>query len=213
MRLSDLFLLLGAASFASAQGQGGANDDLGAGAGAASTYTTTLPWANGNTLVIAVSSDAEGDLETQTLSTVTGSASAVAAATKATTMAAAAATTTGQRVVGVDSTAAPMRTTTYGYDDGSGNWVTATWTASVTAAPNEATYQAAGGTIQDYNSYQNAINSVVLSSAENALASASGTIEGNIGIGAASRRTESGVAGWTGMLTALMGVGVGMILL
>ena len=82
-------------------------------------------------------------------------------------------------------------------------------------APSEATFQAPAGTIQDYNSYQNGVNKVVLSSAEQALASQSGgggAISGNIGA-AARRRDMSSVATWTGVLAVAMGFGVGAAML
>jgi len=174
----------------------------------ARTYTTTLPYEDGNTLVVAVTTDALGDVLTNTLSTITAAGTQSSTSTTLTntrikiTTATGPVTTTGQRVVGVDSTAAPMRTTTYWYDPGDGVWTVATWTASITAAPTVATAIVPEGTIIDYNSYQTVVNSVVLASAEAAAAT-------NGSSGAASRMNER-TAGWAAVV---VGAGLGALVL
>lgn len=69
---------------------------------------------------------------------------------------------------------APMQTTTYFYDPGNGVWTSAVWTASVTAAPTVATANVPAGTIAAYDTYQAAVNSKVLASAEAAVANTTG---------------------------------------
>ena len=104
----------------------------------------------------------------------------------------------GQRVVGQQETMAPMKTTTYWYDPGSGVWTSAVWTASVTAAPSVATAIVPQGSIADYEQYQSTINQNVFASAEAAQGSS---------VGGAARSIGQGAIAWTGALGAI-GAGV-----
>ncbi|ORX35439.1 hypothetical protein BD324DRAFT_652567 [Kockovaella imperatae] len=180
--------------------------------------TITLP--NGNTVVISVGTNALGDEFTTTLNSalVVGGAAAetnTKTNTKTTTTVnnavegGAPTTTTGPRVVGVETTAPPMRTTTYWYDPGDGVWISQIWTASITAAPTVATAIVPAGTIQNYNSYQTQINSVVLKSAEAAEAASSGQVSGNIG--AARRGVQEQAAGLVAAVVGFVGLGVGLV--
>jgi hypothetical protein len=83
----------------------------------------------------------------------------------------------GQRVVGQQESVAPMKTTTYWYDPGNGVWTSAVWTASVTAEPTVATAIVPEGTIAQYNTYQSAVNSKVLASAEAAVSNSTGAAD------------------------------------
>ncbi|RSH92663.1 hypothetical protein EHS25_008108 [Saitozyma podzolica] len=177
---------------------------LAAGAAAQGQYTTTLPWANGDTVVVSVSTNALGVATTKTVSTLGGNAAVTTGTTtntKTTKTTAGAPTTTAQRVVGQDTTAAPMRTTTYWYDPGDGVWVEATWTASVTDNPTVATANVPAGTVQDYNNYQTSVNSVVYASATaaNALVSSGAgprnDVWGGAGLGAVVVGAVGGIAG------------------
>lgn len=165
---------------------------------------------DGETIIISITTDVFGDRTTTTLSTIdpNNPTTATTALTTTPTTTRGRQTTT-QRVVGEDTTAAPMRTTTYGYDPGNGVWVTDTWTASVTAAPSAATAVVPEGTIQNYQSYQAVINSAVLQSAQNALASASVS-------GAAARSIGKelvGSKGWLAIAVAVVGVVAGGVIL
>ncbi|WVR05658.1 hypothetical protein IAU60_002680 [Kwoniella sp. DSM 27419] len=120
-------------------------------------------------------------------------------------------TTDNQRVVGGISTDSyePMRTTTYWLDPGDGVWVPFTWTAPTTALPTVPTANVPAGTVADYNSYQSNVNSVVLESAENAVASQSRAAN------SAGTLIASGGAmgGWTALVVGAVGAGVGLLAL
>ncbi|CAD6573739.1 MAG: hypothetical protein TREMPRED_000899 [Tremellales sp. Tagirdzhanova-0007] len=195
--------------------------------------TTTLPWANGNTEVLSVSTDALGDLLTVTISTITAAEDGAAATTallttalttplttalattntrldttttkRPTTTAGAPTSTTGLRVVGQETTAAPMQTTTYFYPNGAGPWTSATWSASVTGDPTVATAIIPQGSIQPYQEYQSAVNSVVLASAE-AVASATTSQTGGA-------RRNSIATGWAAAGVGAVGVVMGVMMI
>ncbi|WRT65892.1 uncharacterized protein IL334_002843 [Kwoniella shivajii] len=194
----------------------------------AQRFTTTYTWAQGDTVVISTGTDALGDATTRVISTITGAAGITTALTATTALTTTAAdddddtptttktsttktATTTQRVVGntPTTTGKPMRTTTYWLDPGDGVYTDYTWTAPTTALPTVATANVAEGTIQDYQAYQSAINSVVLQSAEAAVANAS--------TGGASRRqamgVEGAVGGWMTMVLGVIGAGVGLLIL
>ncbi|WVF70850.1 hypothetical protein IAT40_005644 [Kwoniella sp. CBS 6097] len=191
----------------------------------AQRYTTTLPWANGDTIVVSAGTNAAGIAATTTISTVTGAAGVTTALTTARTTTAAAGadddddetttttrntrvTTTQQRGPNQLTTTSyePMRTTTYWLDPGDGVYAPFTWTAPTTALPSEPTALVSAGTIQDYQEYQSNINSVVLQSAEAAVASAS-----KVGNGASSNRAMIG--GWSAIAIGAVGAGVGALLI
>lgn len=93
---------------------------------------------------------------------------------------------------------APMQTTTYWYDPGNGVWTSAVWTASVTAAPTVVTANVPEGTIAAYETYQQAVNSKVLASAEAAV---------NNSTGAADRMVEGWSKTLVGLAVGAAGVG------
>lgn len=97
------------------------------------------------------------------------------------------------------------------YPDADGNYVAATWTASVTAVPTVATVIVPAGTIADYNTYQSSANSVVLASA---LATQSGSGSTGVGITSdASRKSGfTAVHGWIGIAVGIVGGGLGFVL-
>jgi len=138
-------------------------------------FTITLPWADGNTLVEELSTDGLGDTFTLTLSTVTpgaagaavGAAKSKSSSSSSTTTPTLTPTTPTQRVVGNTpaTDGPPPRTITYGYPDADGQWVTATWTATVTSAPTVASGNVPAGTIQSYASYETSENSILFNSA------------------------------------------------
>lgn len=186
----------------------------------AQRYTTTLPFLDGDTLVVSAGTNALGLPTTVTLSTITatGTLATVPTLTTLPTTTATRTTTTNtrtrttqttangpdttmQRVVGQDTTAPPMRTTTYWYDPGNGVWTVATWTASVTAAPQVATVNVPSGTIQDYNSYQTVVNSAVLSAAQSA----------DVVAAKSAGHAQASFNGVTGLAAMLGGVAVGAV--
>ncbi|KAK6907558.1 hypothetical protein L486_05477 [Kwoniella mangroviensis CBS 10435] len=192
---------------------------------AAQQFTTTYPWANGDTVVLSTGTNALGVATTRTIQTLTGTATTTARTTATTTTAAdddddddATTTTTGkttttqQRVVGntPTTTAAPMRTTTYWLDPGDGVYTAFTWTAPTTALPTVATANVPAGTIQEYNEYQSAVNSVVLQSAEAAVANGSSS-------GGLPRRQIVGMdaltGAWTTLVLGAVGAGIGVFML
>ncbi|RXK42608.1 hypothetical protein M231_00162 [Tremella mesenterica] len=166
--------------------------------------TYTEPWAEGNTYVLSVGTDAFGDDITKTLSQIGATGAATSTKTTKTTKTTdGRPTTTANRVVGQDTTAPPMQTTTYWYDPGDGVWTVGTWTATVTAAPAVPTAIVPEGTIQDYNTYQNGVNSAVLSSA-----AAAGLSSNSTGSSGATSIRPTGWAGslWSGVLVGVLGV-------
>lgn len=183
-------------------------------------YTTTLPYEDGNTLVVSVGTNARGVSTTATLSTIEddGITSALTASTttttgkttttKKTTTSTGPVTTTGQRVVGEETTAAPMRTTTYWVNQADGTWTDFTWTASVTAAPTVATANVPSGTILAYDSYQSSANSVVLAAAESSASTAAGMRRS-----APAGMTDAAMGGWVTMVLGAVGAGVGVLAL
>ncbi|OCF33228.1 hypothetical protein I317_03709 [Kwoniella heveanensis CBS 569] len=191
----------------------------------AQRYTTTLPWANGDTVVVSAGTNAAGVAVTTTLSTVTGAAGVTTALTTARTTTTAAAdddddetTTTTRNTRATTTTQArgpnqltttsydPMRTTTYWLDPGDGVYQAYTWTAPTTTLPQEPTALVPAGTIQDYQEYQSNVNSVVLQSAEAAVASSS-----NSGSGPSINRAM--VGGWSAIALGAVGAGVGALLI
>ncbi|WWC68432.1 uncharacterized protein I206_102359 [Kwoniella pini CBS 10737] len=200
----------------------------------AQLLTTTYTWAQGDTVVISTGTNALGAATTRVVQTITSGVAAttintrLATATTATTAVnddgddeptTTRTTTTGrttttdnQRVVGntPTTTGAPMHTTTYWLDPGDGVWTVFTWTAPTTALPTVATANVPAGTIQDYQAYQSAINSVVLESAQAAVANASKS-------GSLARRsvvsTDAILGGWTAMVLGVVGAGVGVFML
>jgi len=182
---------------------------------------TTLPYVDGNTLALSLSTDALGDIETYTVSTITAGAAGVGAGgalptttplvttaltttnTRTTkTTGKATQTTATQRVVGQETTAPPMKTTTYGYDPGNGQWTSAIWTASVTADRQVATANVPEGSIVEYSQYQSVVDSVVLASAI-----ATG---GSQGTGVTSG-AERAVMGCSIMVAGVVGAGAMML--
>ncbi|WWC60518.1 uncharacterized protein I303_103092 [Kwoniella dejecticola CBS 10117] len=192
-------------------------------------FTTTFPWAQGDTVVLSTGTNALGVATTRTLQTITTGVAGATTNTRLTTATTATTalddddddtttqttarpTTTEQRVVGntPTTTGKPMRTTTYWLDPGDGVWTVFTWTAPTTALPTVATANVPAGTIQDYQEYQSAINSVVLESAQAAVANSSRS-------GSLARRSVVGadaiLGGWTAMVLGVVGAGVGVFML
>lgn len=106
-----------------------------------------------------------------------------------------------------------MRTTTYWYDPGDGEWVQATWTASNTVPPAEPTVTVPAGTIQDYNQYQTSVNRAVISAA---VAADSRRNNSNAAGSRMINPVEAGFtgsAGWIAMIAGVAGMGWGILAL
>ncbi|KAI9634554.1 uncharacterized protein MKK02DRAFT_38083 [Dioszegia hungarica] len=147
--------------------------------------------------VVGLSSSSSSSRAAVVITSSSSSISRSTARVTTATTAAATGTATTPRVGQDTALPPPMRTTTYDYDTGNGYWTKATWTASVTKAPDVATVIVPKGTVQEYPQYQTSVNSNVLASAQASVSRAAAEPR------AASQMTGSaGLLGW-----GIMGVG------